>query len=127
MKRRHIGFLLCLGALVVQTSTVIAPAADFTCQVYGGSFVLDDSDFKALESSKITREEFATLAPTSKIRVGICDTRKLWRVVQAGKAHACDFDKYYENWSVFYASSSEGDKLVMAQGKAFAEPIQKCR
>jgi hypothetical protein len=132
MKRRHIGFLLCLGALVVQASTVIAPAADFTCQVYGGSFVLDDSDFEALADKKIpsqiiTREKFATLAPTSKIRVAICDTRKLWRVVQTGKAHACDFEKHYENWSVVYASPSEGNKLVMAQGKAFAEPIQKCR
>jgi hypothetical protein len=33
MKRRHIAFLLCLGTLAFQASTVIAPAADFTCQV----------------------------------------------------------------------------------------------
>jgi hypothetical protein len=46
MKRR-ICLLLCHGALVVQVSTDAALAADFTCRVYGGSFVMDDANFKA--------------------------------------------------------------------------------
>jgi len=61
MRRRHICFLLCLGAMVVQASTFMASAADFTCQVYGGSFVLDDTDFKAMtDSTSITKETFAS-------------------------------------------------------------------
>jgi hypothetical protein len=94
VKGRLIGFSLCLGALAVQASAVTAPAADFTCQVYGGSFVLDDSDFKALAPMGITREKFPALAPTSKDRVAICNTRKLWRLIKAGKADTCDFDRY---------------------------------
>jgi hypothetical protein len=79
MKRRNVGLLVCLGALVVQGSTITAPAADFTCQVYGGSFVLDDADFAAMASaSSITREKFAALPPNSEIRVAVCDSGKLW-------------------------------------------------
>ncbi len=130
MKGRHIGFSLYLGALVVQASTVTAPAADFTCQAYGGSFVLDDSDFKALESSKITRDKFASLAPTSQVRVAICDTRKLWRVINTGKADDCDFDNRYKNYSVMYTSDSEAKKFLLAEAAATAAVMagrNKCR
>ena len=51
---------------------------DLTCQVYGGSFVLDDNDFKAMQDAtlrdgrKVTRETFASLGP--RIKAKICDT-----------------------------------------------------
>jgi hypothetical protein len=111
MKARHVGFLLCLGALVVQASTAIAPAADFTCQVQGGSFVLDDDDFKAMKDSwpdqgPPTRERFASFKPTTKAR--ICDTRMLARLFKAGKAHPCDYDRY-KNFAVAYFADSELD------------------
>jgi hypothetical protein len=78
MKGRHVGLLLGLGTMVLQASPALA--TDFTCQVFGGSFVLEDSDFKDLEGT-ITREEFARLDPTSKTRANICATRKLWRLI----------------------------------------------
>ena len=93
MKRRHIVFLLALGLLAGHASIGTASAADFTCQVYGGSFVLDDSDFEALGPKKmtaargITRKQFAALPLGSKERAAICDTRKLLRVIKAGMAH----------------------------------------
>jgi hypothetical protein len=94
MKRWHIGFLLVLGGVLAETSTVAAIAQDFNCRVLGGSFILDDTDFKALAPMGITREKFSALAPTSKDRVAICNTRKLWRLIKAGKADTCDFDRY---------------------------------
>jgi hypothetical protein len=130
MKGRHIGFSLCLGALVVQASTVIVPAADFTCKVYGGSFVLDDTDFKALDGA-ITREQFASLEPTSKTRAGICATRKLWRLVKDGKADACDFFEHYKNHTPMYLGDSEVDRFMNAQTNARAQEIsgnaKKCQ
>jgi hypothetical protein len=65
MKSGHVGFLLSfgLGLLAAGPVTITAIAQDqkVTCQVYGGSFVLDDTDFKALGAKGITRENFATL------------------------------------------------------------------
>jgi hypothetical protein len=46
MKRRQIGFIVC--ALMAQNPFGSVQAGDLTCQVYGGAFVLDDSDFKSL-------------------------------------------------------------------------------
>lgn len=130
MKERHTGFLLCLGALMVQASIVIAPAADFTCQVYGGSFVLDDSDFKALDGA-FTREQFAALEPTSKTRAGICATRKLWRLVKDGKADACDFFEHYKNHTPIYLGDSEIPTFMKAQTNARARELsgnaKKCQ
>jgi hypothetical protein len=113
MKARHVGFLLCLGALVVQASTVIAPAADFTCQVHGGSFVLDDDDFKAMKDSwpdggPPTRERFASFKPTTKAK--ICESRMLARLLKAGKADHCDYDRY-KNIAVAFFAESEIDAL----------------
>ena len=75
MKRRFDGSLLALAVLAAQASTVTAPAADFTCQVYGGSFVLDDGDFKALAPRGITKEIFASLDAASVRRESACETR----------------------------------------------------
>jgi hypothetical protein len=133
MKRRHIVFLLALGLLAGHASIGTASAADFTCQVYGGSFVLDDSDFEALGPKKmtaargITREQFAALPLGSKERAAICDTRKLLRVIKAGMAHQCDFVKHYPLHSIGYASASEVHDLNEAAYQANQEPVQQCR
>jgi len=87
MKRRQIDLLLSVGILALYLSNGSALADDtksFTCKVQGGSFVLDDDDFKALASAGITREKFATLAP--KDRVPVCDTRMVARLVMSRKA-----------------------------------------
>ena len=120
MKRRRIGFLLSFGVLAVQASTVSAPAADFTCKVYGGSFVLDDSDFRALEGT-VTREQFASLAPDR--RISICQTRKLWRLIKAGKADVCDFTTHYKGYNALYFGDSEVDMAMDAQSKAAAQGL----
>ena len=120
MKGRNVGLLLGLATLVIQASLVKASAADFTCQVFGGSFVLDDSDFKALEGT-ITREEFAALDPASKTRAGICATRKLWRLVKEGKADACDFFEHYKNETPMYLSDSETAAFMKADADASAK------
>ena len=125
MKRWNIGFLVCLGALAVQVSTITAPAADFTCQVYGGSFVLDDSDFAAMASaSSITREKFAALPPNSEIRVAVCDSRKLWRLIQVGKADACAVDRY-PNYAAKYFGPSERQPAMAAIAKTIANVCPK--
>jgi hypothetical protein len=94
MKGWHIGFLLVVGGALIETSTGTVIAQDLTCRVQGDSFILDDTDFKALAPTGITKEKFAALAPTSKDRVAICNTRKLWRLIKAGNADTCDFDRY---------------------------------
>jgi hypothetical protein len=117
VKHRHIGFLLCLGALAVRASTVTAPAADFTCQVYGDSLMLDETDFKALKGSQsaLTREQFASLEPTSPLRIRICESRKLWRLIKDGKADKCDLTVHYKNYNPLYFDASELDKMIALQ------------
>jgi hypothetical protein len=125
MKGRHVGFALCLGALVVQASIVTAPAADFTCQVYGDSFVLDDADFAAMaRGSSITREKFAALPPNSEIRVAVCDSRKIWRLVKAGKADSCAVDRY-PNYAAKYFGPSELQPAIAAIAKTIAKGCPK--
>jgi hypothetical protein len=127
MKGRHIGLLLGLATLGIQASLVKAHAADFTCQVFGGSFVLDDSDFKALEGT-VTREEFARLDPTSKTRANICATRKIWRLIKDGKADPCDFSDHYKNAVPMYLSDSEATAFMKAQADAWLkERAQKLK
>ena len=123
MKRWHIGFLLVLGGALIETSTVTAIAQDLNCRIQGDSFILDDTDFKALAPRGITREKFAALAPTSKDRVAICNTRKLWRLIKAGKADTCDFGRY--DPVIAYFDKSE----VSAALKAMDTPPRagKCR
>ncbi len=113
MKEWRIGFLLALGGALVGASTVAALAQDLNCQVHGDSFLLDDTDFKALAHMGITREKFASLAPTSEDRVAICNTRKLWRLVKAGKADTCDFDRY--DPVINYFDKSELSSVLKAE------------
>jgi hypothetical protein len=126
MKRRHIGFLLCFGVLAVQSSTVIATAADFTCQVYGGSFVFDDSDFKALETSATTREKFGSLELSSERRARICNTRKLWRLIKAGTATVCDFAAHYKPYDPQFFSPSELPAAAANKGYSDFMDGKKC-
>jgi hypothetical protein len=117
-------FLLCLGAMVVQASTLMASAADFTCQVYGGSFVLDDTDFKAMaDSTSITRETFASIKPDQRAR--ICATRKLWRLIKDRIADFCDFTLHYTNFNVMYFGDSEIKMVTAAQNKP--PTLNKCQ
>jgi hypothetical protein len=118
MKQRSVGFLLFLGLLAaVETKNAVAQDQKFTCQVYGGSFVLDDSDFKALAASdrKITREKFGSL--DADTRKQACDSRKFWRLIQAGKADPCDFlvGGHYHWLPDMFASGDEQEKFINAQ------------
>ncbi len=95
--------------------------------MYGGSFVLDDSDFKALAEHKITQENFAALKP--KRRAEVCDTRKLWRLIKAGKVGPCDLNekmasKHYPQWLPELFGASEQDKLIDAE---LAAAGKECR
>ena len=123
MKRWHIGFLLVVGGALIETSTVTVIAQDLTCRVRGDSFILDDTDFKALAPQGIIKEKFAALAPTSKDRMAICNTRKLARLIKAGKADTCDFDRY--DPVIVYFDKSELSSALKAQGTA--PPSGKCR
>ena len=69
-------FLLLFGLLAAQgTISAIAQGQKFSCQAYGGAFVLDDTDWKALaeSQSKLTREKFASLDAT--LRKKVCDSQ----------------------------------------------------
>jgi hypothetical protein len=71
MKQYYVGFFLLLGLFVAgEAMNAVAQDQKFTCQVYGGLFVLDDNDFKALgeHDKKITRQNFGSLTqiPESK-------------------------------------------------------------
>ena len=113
------GTVLLSVAAAVLVSTVIVRGQDnkFTCQVYGDSFVLDDADFAAMASaSSITREKFAALPPNSEIRVAVCDSRKLWRLVKAGKADSCAVDRY-PNYAAKYFGPSERQPALEAIAK----------
>jgi hypothetical protein len=133
MKQRQIVFLLCLGVLTVQDSTIIASAENFTCQVYGGSFVLDDADFKAIENSGVTRQTFPAIK--AEQRATICLTRKLWRLIKDGKASVCDFTAHYKGYDTQYFDDSEVDRVMDAQTNAAAPGLagklagstQKCQ
>lgn len=93
---------------------------DLTCEVYGGTFVLDNKDFQALTQEKlgtykISKERFAALKPTSALRIAICETRKLWRLVKYGKATSADFVKHYTNLVSNYLTDAERKKVMEAQ------------
>jgi hypothetical protein len=120
MKRRRIGFLVLVSLLTLEAASVPATAQpqNFTCQVYGGSFVLDDDDFKALANSGISKANFASLEP--KRRAQVCDSRKIWRLLKAGEV-ICDLyerqghSQRYPNWLPELFGPSEQDKLIDAE------------
>jgi hypothetical protein len=125
MKRRQMGLLLSVGILALYLPNGSARSDDaksFTCKVHGGSFVLDDDDFKALASAGITREKFAALAP--KDRVPVCDTRMVARLIKSGTADECTFDTYDYQVVVKYFDKSELSPGLKAAVKPHAG---KCR
>jgi hypothetical protein len=123
--RRICCVLLILGTLAGQIS-VAANAADFTCNVYGGAFLLDDSDFRAIRDSGVTKEKFDSIKPDQRDR--ICQSRKLWRLIKDGKAETCDFLLHYRNYNALYFDDAEADKVLIAQAKVRAEAGKKiCR
>jgi hypothetical protein len=112
MKLRRIVFFVGLAVSLLPASTVIAAGADFTCQVYGGSFVLDDNDFKALELRGLAKEKFAALEAASVRRESACETRMLWRLIRDGKADQCDLVVHYKHYAIAYFHSSELAKVT---------------
>ena len=79
---------------------------------------------KHSHSQGIIKEKFAALAPTSKDRDGnLHNTRKLARLIKAGKADTCDFDRY--DPVIVYFDKSELSSALKAQGTA--PPSGKCR
>jgi len=92
---------------------------DLTCKVYGGSFVLDDTDFAALTQDKLgvykmPKERFVTLKLDSAAHVAICDSRKVWRLVRDKKVTIDDFVDRYK-WRPDYFTSAELKKVLDAQ------------
>jgi hypothetical protein len=127
---RRVGFLVFSGMLAVQQITQVTAIAQdqkFTCQVYGGSSVLDDSDFQALANQQITREKFASFAPRSKERIEVCDTRKLWRVIKSGNATRCDWTERYPKWNAELFSPAEQEAVFRDQARIAGTPIIPCR
>ena len=125
MKRGQIDWFLSVGIVAVHLSNGSALADDtkaFTCKVHGGSFVMDDADFKALATVGITREKFAALPP--KDRASVCDTRMVARLVKSGKADACAFDAYEYQVVTKYFDKSE---LSPALKAAVTPHAGKCR
>ncbi len=128
MKQRHISFLALVALLIVGGAiAAIAQDQTLTCKVNDGSFVLDDTDFKALAASTysfrdlprgkgVTREQFASLPATSKDRLAICDIRALWRAIKAGKLR-CDHWSRYSWWSAELFSEPEQIKVLETQIK----------
>ena len=122
--RLRLTFLLIVFLAV--TCAVPAFAADeklskeaLTCEVYGGSFVLDDYDLNVLrdtvsgDGTKITPEYFVKLSKrTSELRAQICDTRALWRAIKAKTATNNDFTTHFPNWNVGFWSEEE-QKVVL--------------
>ncbi len=125
MTARRIGFFFVLGTLAGQPLAVTANAADFTCKVYGGSFLLDDSDFKAIKDTGVTKEKFASISADQRDR--ICQSRKLWRLIRDGKAQTCDFRLHYKKYNALCFDDSELDMVLAAQAKASADRTTKCQ
>ncbi len=131
MKLRTIAFLLTVGVSALEGGTIVAALAQdqtFTCQAYGGAFVLDDSDFNALANSNysfrdlprgkgLSRQKFASLPATSKDRLAICNTRALWRAVKAGKLNRCELFKQYPGWDAELFSEPEQLRVLEVQIK----------
>ena len=83
-----------------------AQDSNFSCRVDGTSFVLDDSDFAAMSRGGMTREKFAASSPGSSIRISVCDTRALWRLIKAGNLNGCEV-AHHKNWVAEFFSSAE--------------------
>jgi hypothetical protein len=92
MKPKRLSLLFFVALVVIGWRTAAVAAGEkVMCQTYGGPFELDDTDFKAIADagSKITRTNFGSA--DDKTRKAVCDTRKLMRLIHAGKSDPCDF------------------------------------
>jgi hypothetical protein len=122
LANRRDGMKTLLHALLSTTAipVLVVPAAaqdkTFMCQVQGTSFLLDDSDFAALKDAKVTREKFVSFLAGSAERANVCETRRVARLVKAGKIGYCDFAtlKY---WRGDYLSEAEALLVFEAQNK----------
>jgi hypothetical protein len=126
MARQHRGRVILPVAILVLALTCPGRAQDkpisekdLTCKVFGGSFVLDDTDFVALTQEKlgtykVSREKFVTFKPDSAVHIAICDSRKLWRLVRDKKVTIDDFVDRYK-WMPNYFNEAELKKVVDAQ------------
>ncbi len=124
--RPRLGCTFPLMLVVAVGCAASASAADeklskeaLTCDVHGGSFVLDDYDLNVLkdtvsgDGTKITPEYFVRLSKrTSKLRMQICDSRALWRSIKAKTATNDDFTTYFPNWIVSFWSKEE-QKIIL--------------
>lgn len=83
-------FVLTGGSISASAGETVNPPIQYlTCNVTGDSFVLDDSDFKALANPDargsgppLTRQYFISLKLTSGLRGQICDSRGLLRAIR---------------------------------------------
>ena len=94
----------------------VVSSKDLTCQVQGGSFVLDEIDFKALTQEKlgeykVSQERFASLPPTSPLRIAVCETRKIWRLSKDGKLTADDLERYKHISSGYFTEAERNGFL----------------
>ncbi len=132
MAKQHYLRTLTAASLAVLPLTCSGHAEDrpisdkeLTCAVYGGSFVLDENDFRALTqeklgANKVSKERFAALKPDSKIYIAVCDTRKLWRLARDKKATIDDFAEHYEALWPWYLTEAERKTVLDAQIDAAA-------
>ncbi len=122
-----VGALITTPALAADSKKNI-PDAALTCKVYdGSSFVLNDNDFKALNSSEAdmpsdirknggySREYFASLKTTSVLRQQMCDSRGLFRRIAAGICRKDDFQKNFRLWLPQFFNDNERDILINCQ------------
>lgn len=83
--------------------------------------MLNDTDFVSLAQEKqgryrITKEQFASLKPDGEVRLRICDTRKILRLVRAKKVTEDDFVDNYKWWlPPVYLTAPERKEILDAQ------------
>jgi hypothetical protein len=130
---RPLGFATVLILLAVASAAPVSatdnkkiPDAALTCEVPGGSFVLDNTDFKALTGPNatsdpsrkgepaLTAEYFAMLKRTSVLRHQICDSRALLRQITSGRCEQEDF-KNFRFWVPEFFTDKEQKALIKCQ------------
>jgi hypothetical protein len=142
--KRLLPAIIALAAVLpsVHVGIAVAQNRPLTCQVYGGSFVLEDNDFKAMKDSyadvkesppagkPVTSETFPSLTPASKST--ICQTRMLARRLKSGKIDYCDFaPRGHYNYAPRFLDDGEVGLLNDAMGLSLSGkpglPVKQCR
>ena len=113
---------LGLLASAAAADTSALPVRYLTCDVFGGSFVLDDADFKALASPEargnnppLTPQYVVSLKLTSTLRQQICDSRGLYRRIKSGICSKDDFKMNFRLWLPQFFSDEEQKILLDCQ------------